>query len=83
MLPAHFAPVHPGLMKNAARAATQGREVPAAAGACFWWGEEWGEGRRVQSGTSNHCPVRPSLCFIGNCNGRLGRFSRSLTDGSL
>lgn len=38
MLPAHFAPVHPGLMKNAAPATMQGREVPAAAGACLGWG---------------------------------------------
>lgn len=58
MLPAHFAPVYPGLMKIAAPATVQGREVPAAAGACLRWGEGMGKG-----GGSGWAPAINVLCY--------------------
>lgn len=78
MLPAHFAPVHPGLMKDAAPATRQGREVPAAAGARLGLGKQWGRG-----GGSSWAPAINALCyrvcFIRNCHGSSTRLRSSVT----
>lgn len=42
-----------------------------------------GSGEEGRLGTSDQCPVLPSLWFVRNCDGCLGRFSRLLSDGSL
>lgn len=65
MLPAHFAPVHPGLMKYAAQTTMQGREVPAEPRESASGGVGAGSGRE-EEGPDGHQQSMPRATKSGS-----------------